>query len=128
MPNVHCSDANPVAHTVNDNVYDRQAALDRAGGDPGTAMRFLDMLLDLLAQTEYSLSQALDHDDLIDLKEQAHRLAGAAPYCGATALQEAAKRLETRAREGERDLNTALTRDLIDQIARFRMVTSVKQC
>jgi hypothetical protein len=43
------------------------------------------------------------------------------------ALREAAKRLETRAREGDLEGNTALTRDLLEQIARFRMVTTNQQ-
>jgi HPt (histidine-containing phosphotransfer) domain-containing protein len=105
-------------------VYDRQAALDRAGGDPDTARRFLDMLRDLLAQTETALSGALSNDDISALRQAAHRLAGAAPYCGATALQEAAQRLERQSREGEPALNAALARELRGQIEAFHHVTA----
>lgn len=107
--------------------YDNQAALDRAGGDPDRARRFLEILLESFPRAERSLAAALDRNDLHDLQGHAHSLAGAASYCGAVALREAAKRLETRAREGDLEGNTALTRDLLEQIARFRMVTTSEQ-
>jgi HPt (histidine-containing phosphotransfer) domain-containing protein len=107
-------------------VYDREVALRRAGGDPGVARHFLDMLLDLLSQTETSLAGALEQHNLEALKENAHRLGGAAPYCGALALQGAAKRLETQARAGDHNLNTVLTQDLLEEIGRFRRATTGK--
>jgi HPt (histidine-containing phosphotransfer) domain-containing protein len=126
MPKIDCAMTNPTVHTMKSIVYDKQVALAQAGGDPGTARRFLDMLLESLSQAERSFYEALDRNDLHDLKENAHRLAGAAPYCGAVALHESAKRLESRAREGDPELNAALTRELIDQIALFRNVISMK--
>ncbi|MGD2112954.1 MAG: Hpt domain-containing protein [Gammaproteobacteria bacterium] len=107
--------------------YDREVALQRAGGDPDIARRFLDMLVDLLSQTETSLAGALEQHNLEALKENAHRLGGAAPYCGALALQEAAKRLETQARAGDHDLNAVLTQDLLDEIQRFRRAMGGKR-
>ncbi|MGD8312447.1 MAG: Hpt domain-containing protein [Gammaproteobacteria bacterium] len=109
---------------MNSVVYNRQAALERAGGDLNRARRFLDLLLESFTQAERSLSQALDRNDMNELLGNAHKLAGAASYCGAEAVREAASRLETRAREGATESNAALTRDLLDQIVRFRQATA----
>jgi HPt (histidine-containing phosphotransfer) domain-containing protein len=105
---------------VNNIVYDEQDALERAGGDPGRARLFLDMLLESLPQAAHSLATALDRNDVDALQDNAHRLAGAASYCGAAALREAAKALETRACEGDLLWNASLTRNLLEQIVRFR--------
>ena len=107
-------------------VHDRQMALDRAGGDPAVARRFLGMFVDLLSRTEGLLADALANNRHEDLKENAHSLAGAALYCGALALHAAAKRLEEQARDGDRELNTALTCELTEQIARFRAAISAQ--
>jgi HPt (histidine-containing phosphotransfer) domain-containing protein len=103
-------------------IHDKQMALDRAGGDPVTARRFLGMFIDLLARTEGLLAEALAHNNHADLKEHAHGLAGAALYCGASALHAAAKRLENQALAGDPGLNTALVGELTEQIAWFRSV------
>ena len=124
MNNVDWDDSDAGPHTMNGSVYDKHAALERAGGDVDRAMRFLDLLLASFPQAERSLSEALERNDLNDLQENAHRLAGAASYCGAVALREAARRLETQAREGAPERHAALTRDLIDQIVRFRAAAS----
>jgi HPt (histidine-containing phosphotransfer) domain-containing protein len=124
LHNVDWDDSDAGPHAMNGSVYDQQAALERAGGDVDRARRFLDLLLASFPQAERSLSEALERNDLNDLQENAHRLAGAASYCGAVALREAARRLEARAREGATETNAALTRDLIDQMARFRQATA----
>lgn len=108
---------------MNSHIYDKQDALERAGGDPHRAQRFLAMLLESLPQVEQSISRALDGNDAPALQEHAHRLAGAASYCGATAMREAAVRLEARAREGDPQWNSALANELMKQIARFRKTT-----
>jgi len=124
MYNVDWNHNDAGSHAMNGSVYDKHAALERAGGDVDRARRFLDLLLASFPQAEHSLSEALDRNDLNDLQENAHRLAGAASYCGAVALRAAARRLETRTREGAPEHYAALTRDLIDQIARFRTAAS----
>ncbi len=107
-------------------VYDQQIALNRARGDQTVARRFVAMLLESLPEAECSVSEALARDDLYKLKESAHRLAGAAGYCGAVALQEVATRLERQSREGTPESNAALTRELLDEIERFRRLTAAQ--
>lgn len=112
------------ASAVNSAVYDKDDALEHAGGDPALARRFLDMLLESLPQAERSLASALGNNNTAGLREHAHRLAGAAAYCGACALRRAALRLETRVRENDRKGNSLLTRELLEQITRFRLLVS----
>jgi HPt (histidine-containing phosphotransfer) domain-containing protein len=107
---------------MSSDVYDAQAALERAGGDPHRARQFLAMLLDLLTQVEQALPIAIARNDYNTLKEHAHRLAGAATYCGASALHDAAKQLESLACEEDHELNSALAQVLMNEIAQFRRV------
>ena len=105
-------------------VYDEAAALDRACGDPARARRFLAMLLDLLLHTERSLEEALAKDDVDGLRDGAHQISGAASYCGALALGNAARYMESQVRKGALAENTELTHRLMDQIKRFRAAMS----
>jgi len=85
------------------------------------------MFLDLLSQAEGQLAEALAHNNVADLKEHAHGMAGAALYCGAPALHAAAKRLEHHVIEDDREHNNALVQGLSEQIARFRAAVSAQE-
>lgn len=109
-------------HETTGEVYDEAAALDRACGDPARAQRFLSMLLDLLPRAERSLEEALANDDVDGLRYGAHQISGAASYCGAQALRNAARHMESQVRKGAHADNTDLARRLVAQIERFRAV------
>jgi two-component system sensor histidine kinase BarA len=84
-------------------VLDRQAALRVTGGDPAMVERLLDLLLSEVPEDRARIGDAIARSDLEEVARVAHRLAGGAAYCGALALETAARALQQAARRGAVD-------------------------
>ncbi|MDX1609756.1 MAG: Hpt domain-containing protein [Halofilum sp. (in: g-proteobacteria)] len=73
----------------------------RAGGRPEVATELFAMLRRDLPATAAALRSARDASDLDALREAAHRLLGAALYCGVPRLREQAREVERLCIEGD---------------------------
>lgn len=81
--------------------YDGEDAESRAGGRPGVADELFAMLCRHLPSSRAELYSAHDREDRQALLAAAHRLKGAAAYCGVPRLRQDIAVLEERIRNGE---------------------------
>jgi len=102
-------------------VIDRAAAIAIAGGQAALADELLEMLLAELPEQQGQIAAGLAAGDLAEVAEVAHKLAGGAAYCGATALERAARELLQAARAD--DLEAAAARALTLEHEAGRVVT-----
>ena len=77
-------------------IYDREKALQIAGGSEDLADKMLVMLFDELPKHEDDIAAAFDSKlSNSEIRDVVHKLHGAAAYCGVIAMQQAAKELES---------------------------------
>ncbi|MDZ7787970.1 MAG: response regulator [Halofilum sp. (in: g-proteobacteria)] len=81
--------------------YDPEDARTRAGGRPGVADELFTMLCRHLPSSRAELRSAHDRNDARALLTAAHRLKGAAAYCGVPRLRHEITVLEERVRRGD---------------------------
>ena len=81
--------------------YDSEDARTRAGGRPGVADELFTMLCRHLPSSRAELCSAHDRNDAQALLTAAHRLKGAAAYCGVPRLRHEITVLEERVRRGD---------------------------
>lgn len=81
--------------------YDIEDARSRAGGHAGVADELFAILCQHLPSSQAELQSAHDRNDRQALLAAAHRLKGAAAYCGVPRLRHDIAVLEERARAGE---------------------------
>ena len=81
--------------------YDPDDARTRAGGRSGVADELFTMLCQHLPSSRAELRSALDRDDPQALLAAAHRLKGAAAYCGVPRLRHDIAALENDVRSGD---------------------------
>ena len=79
--------------------WDKELALERAGGDATRAARYLEMLLGTFCEVREGLSTGVREGRWPDIQRRLHTLAGASLYCAATALHGAARRAEAMIKE-----------------------------
>lgn len=84
--------------------FDPQEALKLAGGNNELATELFAMLMVELPNYEEKIKQALEQDDIKDLKYHTHKINGATSYCGVPKLRHAASILEAKIDSNE--LNT----------------------
>jgi HPt (histidine-containing phosphotransfer) domain-containing protein len=82
-------------------VWDRDAALASVGGNAALARQVLERFCAALPTDITRLRQYHAAGDLIGAAEQAHRINGAAAYCGVAALRRRLAALEASARAGD---------------------------
>ncbi len=82
-------------------VRDEERALRVAGGDRQIAQRMFHMLVDNLERELPELQKAAKRGDMQALREQAHKLKGAAAACGTPALHRVLDQLGRAARNGD---------------------------
>lgn len=103
-----------------DRILDREALLDRIGGDT----EFLQELASMFgAQREQLLNEirsALERDDAESLARAAHSLKGCVGNLGACAAFEVARRLETLARERNLEHARQMACEVEAEVARFQ--------
>jgi HPt (histidine-containing phosphotransfer) domain-containing protein len=92
--------------------YERELALERAGGDAMRAARYLEMLLGTFGEVREGLATGVRDGRWPDIQRMLHTLAGASLYCGATALHGAARRAEAMLK----DDRVADARPLVDLV------------
>ena len=74
--------------------FDESIVLQLALGDRALARRYLNTFVAMLPKYRSALLAAYESGDFAGLRDHAHQLAGAAAYCGALALNDAAKALD----------------------------------
>jgi CheY-like chemotaxis protein/HPt (histidine-containing phosphotransfer) domain-containing protein len=79
--------------------FDRAAALERCGEDPGLLRELIDMFLSEIPGWMAALDQALRAGDADQVKRMAHTIKGAVGTFGATPAWDASYRVETLGRE-----------------------------
>lgn len=89
--------------------YDPQDATDRAGGHTGVANELFTMLCRHLPSSRAELRSAHARNDREALLAAAHRLKGAAAYCGVPRLRHEIAVLERCARDGADPVNAVET-------------------
>ncbi|HEY0721473.1 MAG TPA: Hpt domain-containing protein [Gammaproteobacteria bacterium] len=99
-------------------VFDKELALQRAGGNQELAEELLGMLLRELPATRQRIDAAFTSGDTTMLLEAIHKLNGAATYCGVPALKAAAHQCETTLKQGEHRLYISLHGELLNEIDR----------
>ncbi|MEF8834451.1 MAG: response regulator, partial [Halofilum sp. (in: g-proteobacteria)] len=87
--------------TVQPPCYDKEDARSRAGGRPGVADELFGMLCRHLPVSRAELRSAHDRNDREALLSAAHRLKGAAAYCGVPRLRHDIAVLEACVRRGD---------------------------
>lgn len=80
--------------------FDRQLAIERAGGNRELAMELFTMLRQELPGRRTAIRAALASGDMDTLHHHAHKLHGSTLYCGVPALQEAVTGLSTSLKRG----------------------------
>jgi len=80
-------------------VLDPKLGIESSFGDRAVWHTMLEMMLEQLPSYVNKLNQA--SDDMVQLKQISHKLAGTCSYCGAPALDQAAKQLEASCQSGE---------------------------
>jgi len=119
-------DGEKISHVDDESKVDDQAALPLLDPQMGVELSFgnretwrtvLGMLFDNLP--EYSSSLISAKDDLKNLSQAAHKLAGASSYCGTPALNHQARKLESLAKKEDVDLTTKALDGLLQQIERL---------
>jgi signal transduction histidine kinase/CheY-like chemotaxis protein/HPt (histidine-containing phosphotransfer) domain-containing protein len=100
-------------------VLDRTAALAAAGGQQGLADELLGMLIAELPGQQTRIARGLESGDLTAVGETAHSLAGSAAYCGATALERAARSLMQAARAADPQATATVALALEDEARRL---------
>ena len=99
-------------------VFDRELALQRAGGSQDLAEELFAMLLRDLPDFRQRIESAYAANNIPLLIEVVHKLNGAATYCGVPALKEAAHQSETPLKQGQLDTYPPLQKQLINEIDR----------
>lgn len=80
-------------------IFDKQQALEQAGGDPALAKDLLGMLFSELPDLLAQLRQAHQERDFKAMWDHAHKIHGSTAYCGVPALKADAQALETLIKE-----------------------------
>ncbi len=99
-------------------VFDKELALQRAGGNQELAKELLGMLLSELPTTRQRIDAAFTSGDTTALLEAIHKLNGAATYCGVPALKASAHHCETTLKQGDHRHYVALHSQLLNEIDR----------
>lgn len=99
-------------------VFDRDLALQRAGGSQDLAKELFSMLVRDLPSFRRELGMECRSDDISALIDLVHKLNGAATYCGVPALKETAHQCETALKQGYADAYTPLLKQLAAEIDR----------
>lgn len=94
------SQASPDPHAQSP-IRDEAAALSVAAGNPSLARDLLNAFLQELPDHLATLQTFQQRGDWRGLRDAAHRLHGAAAYCGVPALKRAAHQLELTAPQGD---------------------------
>lgn len=84
-------------------LLDPDDALERAGGRPEVAAELFTMLCRSLPATAETLQEAHDTNDLDRLRDAAHRLRGAALYCGVPRMRAQVTEIERLCTEDDLD-------------------------
>jgi HPt (histidine-containing phosphotransfer) domain-containing protein len=100
-------------------VYDRELAMERAGGDAVRAARYLRMLLGTFGEVREGLATEVREGRWPDVQRRLHTLAGASLYCAATALHGATRRAEATLREGRLADAASLVDLVLEEMARL---------
>ena len=94
-------------------LIDHEEALRRCGHREAIAAELFEQLRASLPSAESALRAAHENSDPDRLRDAAHRLLGAALYCGVPRLQEQARAVEDSARHGDWAALSPAVTDLI---------------
>jgi two-component system sensor histidine kinase BarA len=97
---------------ANDSFIDRARGIRLASGDAELWQWSLQTLAGRLPADQSELEQALDAGDYQQIRQVAHRLIGAAGYCGANELVQTATQLQQAARSEDREFMQNAYREL----------------
>lgn len=97
-------------------LVDPDEALQRAGGRPEVAGELFDILRATLPETATAIRDAHRASDLTRLRNVAHRLHGAALYCGVPRLRIEAAEVEKLCMAREHDRLAPTVRQLLETI------------
>lgn len=103
-------------------IFDRDLALQRAGGSQDLAQELLGMLLKDLPDFLYRI-ETIPPSEVERLLEVVHKLNGAATYCGVPALKSAAHLYETALKQGHTSNFEELHDQLLHEIRRVITAT-----
>lgn len=84
----------------NEQVLDREALLEQAGGDPELVVRLIELFAEDRAETLDAIQEGMASADAKRVERAAHRLKGSLGTLAAPAAHAAALRLETIGRTG----------------------------
>jgi two-component system sensor histidine kinase BarA len=104
-------------------VFDRELALQRAGGSQDLAEELFSMLLRDLPDIRQRIDSAYVSNNIPLLIEVVHKLNGAATYCGVPALKAAAQLSETALKQGQLNSYDSLHKQLLNEIDRVMAST-----
>ncbi len=99
-------------------VYDRELAIERAGGSPELATDLFGMLLRELPNYRVEIENSLAARDLTALQRHVHKLHGSATYTGVSALRHAVAALEVDLKRGVTDRLVPEVADVLQEIDR----------
>lgn len=99
-------------------IFDRDLALERAGGNTDLAEELFGMLLNELPEYREKLDTAHRDGNLDQVIFIAHRINGSATYTGVPALKAAAEALEISLKQGETSGMARQVKCLDDEIGR----------
>lgn len=100
-------------------VLDKDLALERAGGNADLARELFSMLLRELPEYRRRIQNLYEAQQYEQLREQIHKLNGAATYCGVPLLKTVVDDFESQLKRGETEgFADSMTKslDAIDQV------------
>ncbi len=110
------SDRDDDAREATGDIYDRELALSRVGGNPAIADELLSLMLKDLPEQRQALLSALEVGDHEELRRRAHRLRGSASCCGMPRLERACQSVELAVQNQALEDVTLLSAALIEQV------------
>ena len=90
---------NTMSSGLTDSIFDWDGLLHRLMGDEDLAKEIIDDFLKQIPDNLFAVKKALNKEDLLLVKREAHIIKGASGNVGALALQEIAEQIEIAAEE-----------------------------
>jgi len=75
-------------------VYDIEKAISLAGGNRKLAIELITMLIAQLPVQKFEITESINNDDMVSLKQHIHKLYGSCQCCATPALMNITRELE----------------------------------
>lgn len=75
-------------------VYDIEKAINLAGGNRKLAIELITMLIAQLPIQKFEITESINNDDMVSLKQHIHKLHGSCQCCATPALMNITRELE----------------------------------